>query len=71
MGVRLYMQWKICYALTVLRCPSKGHVGGLLGRWVVDDHRLCLSFKHARVSARFVLQLARLTDGYHSLDRGL
>ena len=37
----------------------------------MGDDRLCLGFKHAMVSARLVLQLAWLTDGYHSFEPGL
>ena len=34
------------------------------------DDPLCLGFEHVTVSIRPVLQLARLTDGYHSFEPG-
>lgn len=37
----------------------------------MGDDWLCLGFKHGKVSARFVLQLARLADGYHRFESGL
>ena len=34
------------------------------------DDPLCLGFKHVTVSVLLVLQLTRLTDGYHSFEPG-
>ncbi len=54
----------------VMRCLGRGWAGVTWEMGVVHD-RLCLGFRHATVSARLVLQLAWLTDGYHSFETGL